>query len=227
MGNKLILIGIAIAAIGLVALPQTLALFSGQHNWYDISPAGNQVPCQKCHADIAIEMSIGDGTTANGIHRSIGCESCHIKALTDQGSTIGGPITNDIHAAASPACLDCHDGSGAGDARSILNGSEEVHKPFAKQANDSLLLKGSNEACIACHTHVAVQINWTRAYMISFSATENANTGTHDWIVDNFAAEGTAVIRTYGNQSGERVNYTQPPDISVNLPSGWFDENNP
>jgi hypothetical protein len=225
--NKLILIGFAIAAIGLIALPQTLALFAGQHNFYDnIGQGAAAIPCEKCHADIFSELS--QPGSVNAVHMEQGCSGCHVTtAPTKEGLTQGGNLTSDFHAAALPLCLDCHSGTGPGrDARSILNGSVEAHKPFASEANNSLLLRGSNEACISCHTHVAVDINWTKAYKISFNARENATTGVHDWTVNNFATEGTVQIQTYGNRSGE-INSATQPVVSISPAPLGFDPNNP
>ena len=47
----------AVIAIGLFALPGTVAMFGGQHDWYDLNPDGNDVSCEKCHADIYAEMN--------------------------------------------------------------------------------------------------------------------------------------------------------------------------
>lgn len=202
--NRILLIGIGIAAIGLIALPQTLALFAGQHNFYDvISDGAAAVPCEKCHADIFTELN--QPGSVNSVHLAQGCDGCHTTtAPQKEGLTQGGAITADFHAAAAPACLDCHSGSGPGvDGRSILTGPEEVHKPFAQQANDTAkFLKGANEACIACHTHVAVKITWTKAQNMTLSAEEftNATDGTHGWTVGNFATEGQVIVETYGNQ---------------------------
>lgn len=195
------------------ALPQTLALFSGQHNWYNTgggNPSindGNQVPCKKCHGDIQAELD--QPGYPNSMHKNQDCLGCHITAPQSRGLTVGGPIDRSFHAAAAPMCLDCHDGSVGGDARSILNGSEEVHKPFVKQANtpQNSMLKGANEACLGCHTHIAVDINWTKAYMMKFNVTETVSTNetgitTHDWTVGNFSVQGTARMETYGNQTG-------------------------
>ena len=230
MARKLILIGIAIFAIGIVALPQTLALFTGQHNFYDTIEQGpSAIPCGKCHADVYAEL-IQPGSV-NAVHLKQGCAGCHITAPVDKESlTQGGNISNDFHAAAAPACLDCHSGTGPGnDARSILVGHEEVHRPFANEANSSKLLKGANEACISCHTHVAIDINWTKGYKISFNAIEfTASDGSHNWTVNNFAAEGTAVVKTYGNMSGQINSTTSPPVISLPAPTPLkFDINNP
>lgn len=227
MTNKMILIGIAIAAIGLVALPQTLALFAGQHNFYDNIGAGAAaIPCEKCHADVFSELS--QPGSVNAVHLAQGCEGCHVTtAPTKEGLTQGGALGSDFHAAALPLCLDCHSGTGPGvDARSILNGSAEAHISFAGQANESLLLRGSNEACISCHTHVAVDINWTKAYKISFNAKENATTGLHEWTVNNFATEGTVQIQTYGNRSGE-INSATEPNVSISPAPLGFDPANP
>lgn len=216
----------------MVALPQTLALFSGQHNWYDTggnNPADpTKIPCKKCHPDVQSELD--QPGYPNTMHRGMDCKGCHIiTAPAKRGLVYGGPIASDFHAAAAPMCLDCHGGSGpGGDARSIVSGPEEVHKPFIREANttQNSMLKGANEACIGCHTHVAVDINWTKAYMMSFNVTEFVSTNatgitTHDWNVGNFSVKGKAQIQTYGNQTGGIYTGTNP-QISIDpLPLGF------
>jgi len=236
MDKKIYLIGISIVAIGLVALPQSLALFSGQHNWYDTGAADlpeddKAIPCQKCHGDIQAELD--QPGFPNQMHRGQSCKGCHMAAPIRKGKTWGGAIENDFHAAAAPACLDCHDGSFTTDARSIQNGTEEVHKPFVREVakEENSMLKGANEACIGCHTHVAVNINWTKAYMMKFNVNEYVyvnQTGVtlHDWTVGNFSANGTAIIETYGNQTGAIYNGSKPI-LSVSPQPPGFDPNNP
>ena len=202
-------------------------MFAGQHNFYDnIGGGAAAIPCEKCHADVFSELS--QRGSVNAVHMSQGCEGCHVTtAPTKEGLTQGGRLGSDFHAAALPLCLDCHGGSGPGnDARSILFGPVEAHRAFANQANNSELLRGNNEACIACHTHVAVDINWTKAYKISFNAKENATTGLHEWTVDNFATEGTVKIQTYGNRSGE-INSATTPEVSISPTPIGFDPRNP
>jgi len=248
MKNRLILIGICIAAVGLIALPQTLALFAGQHDFYEVSrdPDNLGVPCAKCHGDVKSELSGSD------VHSSVRCEDCHVLALTYKGAKVGG--NKDIHAAAAPACLDCHDGSLTsgqwhnftddpsvcanchgtttptfGNATSILYGANESHKKFAADASNpnATLLKGANEACIGCHTHVAVDINWVKAYKMSFNATAyTKEDGSHDWIISNFTKEGTATLQTYGNMSGETTGSTTPV-ISISPTPPGYDPDNP
>jgi len=225
MTNKLILIGIGIAAIGLIALPQTLALFAGQHDFYETSrtpPYG--VPCAKCHADVYSELAGSD------VHDKVACEGCHILALTYKGAKVGG--NESIHAAGAPACLDCHDGKlttdqwhgianasgtcafGEGchgvrgtsqildrtnltyrNATSILYGANESHKKFAFDASNATLLKGANEACVGCHTHTYVDIAWEKPTNLSFKASVSS---LGVWNVTNFTASGVKKTNTTG-----------------------------
>ncbi len=207
MVSRVILLGIAIAVAGLIALPETLALFSGQHNFYDVlsnnAYAGNgtgntAIPCEKCHADIAAELQ----SDANSPHSNQSCQTCHMTvALSSEG--IKNSENGSFHAAADPACLDCHgnnattvDNVSAPDAMNIFNNS--IHEPFAAGSLNSSLLKDANEACVACHTHVAVNITWKKIAMINFTAL-GATDGS--WNVTDFNFT-TTIITTYGNQTG-------------------------
>ncbi len=244
MNSKLVILAIAVAAVGMVAAPSTLALFAGQHNWYDISTlpynqSAPNIPCQKCHADIYAELYVyGDnatnGASTNWAHQQEGCSGCHVvDAPQMEGLYNGDPRRvggNDpnatssnikFHAATVPACLDCHGNSsdpygavGIGDsnipdASLIVNGPNEAHTFFAAGANQSGLLKDYNAACIGCHTHVAVSINWQHAYLMSFNASVVLNQQGHNWTVNNFTASGTANTTSYGNQAGNNTNAAQ------------------
>lgn len=225
MTNKMVILGIAILAIGLVALPETLALFAGQHDWYEVNQeTGNTtgdygIPCMKCHADVQQQM---DSMPANAAHKtSVTCEECHIVSQFAKGATVGG--TGSIHAAAAPACMDCHgntsrigysyldsnpSGTPAPEATSIYNGSNEAHRDFVNSAMDAgvtgaELMEGSNEACVACHTHVSVVITWNKPTTLSFQA-NSSNTGV--WTVSNFVSSGvnttqTSYLTTYAGGS--------------------------
>jgi hypothetical protein len=206
MNNKVLLIGLGILAVGLIGLPQTLAMFAGQHNWYDTMTSPNTaVPCMKCHADVQAELSQpGSVNAVHAVQGGDGCDGCHATtALANEGQ-IRGPTakggTNTFHAAAAPLCLDCHGSSGPGlSADLIVNGSLEVHKPFINGSVTSPMLRGSNEACVACHTHVNVNITWTRATTMTFTSAETVLPDqSHYWIVGNFNAQGTNITTTSG-----------------------------
>jgi hypothetical protein len=118
--NKIVLWSVAVVAMGIFALPSTVSLFAGQHVWYDLSASiegvsgRNNVPCEKCHADIADEMSSG----ANGVHRDLTCAMCHRAPFTDYtyarghyyiGSGYYAPTQGkEVHAASVVECMDCH-----------------------------------------------------------------------------------------------------------------------
>jgi hypothetical protein len=199
--DKKILLGIAIFAIGIFVLPETVALFAGQHDFYDTLQTGNQVLCEKCHADVIAELS--QPGAVNAVHKAQsadnGCSGCHITAPVQKEGLQQGP-GGQFHASASPACIDCHGGTGPGlDAREILTGSEEVHRPFANESNVSKFLKGANEACIACHTHIRVNITWSKATTLEFTATElTLPDGSHYWNITNFNATGVNITTTSG-----------------------------
>ena len=101
MASKILLIGIAVVAMGIFALPATLAMFEGQHKWYptDITSGGDEVgvPCEKCHADIAAELATeinpSDGwyhySGAQYGHQRMGCEGCHIRGM--KGTPLNPP----------------------------------------------------------------------------------------------------------------------------------------
>ena len=79
MNKKIAIVLIALIGIGLYALPQTMALFAGQHSFYNIDPTGNQVPCDKCHGDVQAELASGISTLTGtpGPHAAMKCEFCH------------------------------------------------------------------------------------------------------------------------------------------------------
>jgi hypothetical protein len=68
---KLMWVLIALGGISIWFIPNTLSLFSGQHSFYNIDPLGSQVPCIKCHGDIAMELHTGN------IHQNFTCSDCH------------------------------------------------------------------------------------------------------------------------------------------------------
>jgi len=79
MNTKFTLAIIALVGIGVFALPSTMSLFAGQHSWYNIDETGNQVPCEKCHGDVAAEMgaNVDPITGTPGPHAMMSCEFCH------------------------------------------------------------------------------------------------------------------------------------------------------
>jgi hypothetical protein len=236
-GRGIALLAIAVVGIGIFALPGTVSMFGGQHNWYDVSPTGGQdVPCEKCHGDVADELG------NSGPHVNMECWFCHrtgsLTGYTYASGDGGGAIAGEeAHAASTVECMACHYGftmashpgewsagelgftqcakcHGAFPGDSYLleaggfnltgnltdTGTAAAHWAFV---NDSIyksdLMEGANEACIACHTHVAIDINWTKEYNMALTATADHK---GNWTVGDFKSEGTYNVTTYGNMSG-------------------------
>ncbi len=121
---------LAILSIGIFALPGTVALFSGQHSWYDLGNDGNDVPCEKCHGDIATEMA------SSGAHLNIKCDGCHrtdvrvgYAGAGDWGHGHEVYPGQGAHAASTQECMVCHD-----------RGSNFTHYNLG------------NDECLDCHT---------------------------------------------------------------------------
>ena len=235
---------IALLALGVLVLPNTVSLFAGQHYWYNLSADGNQVPCQKCHADVFEELNNSVFHThwgTSGVGDQYDCEACHRSNSSITYAQVSGSYTGYIpgqqaHAASVVACMLCHQNSsasatpGVSDAayagyyaggfnitdmgktspydysNSTYNGHFEAHNAFVAKAIDDTTLQDSNEACIACHTFVAVKINWTHARSLEFDAglgsPVTTDYGPHNWTVTNWQTNGTASATVYGDVWG-------------------------
>jgi hypothetical protein len=79
MNAKTTLVLIALIGVGLFALPQTTALFAGQHSFVNIDETGNQIECVKCHGDVRAELTgaLDTHTNTSGPHAEMKCEFCH------------------------------------------------------------------------------------------------------------------------------------------------------
>jgi hypothetical protein len=173
MNSRILLLAVAVVVIGMFAMPSTLSLFSGQHMFYN----GSSVNCKKCHADIYDEL-YASGITPPSPHASgnlLRCEACHITG--DIGLLWGNDVigiswnagvdvrnNSQAHAAVTVECVFCHDlilNDTSGNPQEI-QGSQEAHRSYYNASNQSILLKGGNEACIGCHTHTTINVSWRR-----------------------------------------------------------------
>jgi hypothetical protein len=251
--KEIVLLTVAIVAIGIFALPSTVSLFSGQHTWYDLSAGPNDVPCEKCHGDIEDEMISGD----NGAHRNLTCAMCHRTCFNmtynpstgkyekspgfiyASGKGDGSTAGMEAHAAATIECMDCHGfdhvyiptpywthwnyeeyndcnachhdpwigeitagGFGMTDYPDDT-GEKAAHRKFVNDSIDEPLMEGANEACIACHTRVGVNITWTKRVYLEFNASEDA---AGNWTIPGFTAGGTNITQVNTSNT-----WTNPP----------------
>jgi len=268
----MMLLVVAVIALGIFALPSTVSLFSGQHTWYDLT--GNKsVPCEKCHADIAEEMNAlaGPHTGETGFQR-MKCSFCHrtfpiesedinqtYKNYEYTYGSVGDTVTDvtpgkESHAASTVPCMYCHSGKKYGrkgthninancmqchhvhggrftsdDCRrchaytgDIYNvsyippaggfgltantssdtGELAAHKTFVMNSISNPQMEDANEACIACHTHIPVKINWTHRYSLEFNATPELELPPTHFNVTDWSINGTYNATVYGNGSG-------------------------
>jgi hypothetical protein len=97
MNAKTTLVLIALIGVGLFALPQTTALFAGQHTFVNIDATGNQIDCVKCHGDIKAEMALSGTSAMTGTaapHANFTCEYCHrVEAGSASGDNAYGQLT--------------------------------------------------------------------------------------------------------------------------------------
>ncbi len=215
--NKIALLAIAVVAIGIFALPSTVSLFSGQHSWYGLDDDGSQVPCMKCHGDIDDEMTHSTNGVHRNLS-SPGCDCHRVNGTgVADGDGIGSTPGTTSHAAETIACMICHENNTrtgenypfAGGFNTTLaykdtdvkpkdqyryswgddtGGEYAAHNDFITEAIKDDLMTDSNEACIACHTRIGVNITWTKSTTMHFDASET-NNGT--WLLTNFTAHGT------------------------------------
>ena len=258
--SKLVLLAIAVIAIGIFALPSTVSLFSGQHRWYNISGTGNEIPCIKCHADIYDEylftgvhgtLSGGSNSWTIGDEPNEACGACHRTAYEKkQGWTYGSGDGVDstpgeeAHAASTVACMACHefnnaygapaaggfsmpfDNSSYVDPVSGLHfdytdgthpGGHAAHQGFIEGAINFSRMEDANEACLGCHTHIPVKINWTHARNLEFNATYNASLNlppTH-FDTSDYEANGSVEITSYGNYTGGANTTAFPTPVAI------------
>jgi hypothetical protein len=144
----------------------------------------------------------------------VSCFECH------GGST---PSNHESAVTASASgivnCNGCHYGGSANRWRSFAaggfgltelatdNGSAEAHNAWVTTPGVSRFAAGTsglaipinNDACIACHTHVAVDINFAKGYKLEIDATSTDD----GYAVSNAKVAGHVNISIYGNQNGD------------------------
>lgn len=167
--NKVILLLIAVIFIGLVFLPNAVSTFKNEHTWQQ----SDNIVCTSCHADITTALESSDNYHHNSKSLGVGsteeaCKYCHQTQFGDDFGSYGDwsreSSSGRVHSAFTVECLDCHGGSIQNDdlnAVDIIDDfnttSNEAHLPLYKSAQISTLMEGANEACISCHTGIAIQ----------------------------------------------------------------------
>jgi cytochrome c1 len=143
------------------------------------------------------------------MHSSLGggfgqayCSACHQIATGGTSTGVTGAGTyDDEHAAVTVECLDCHEdeigtvddswyspGDDGVTNKGFINNVTEAHTNMTGEASASEgawavdYLAGNNEACIACHTNITVEV-WLTSTAQTLNITANENIWGN-WTVD-------------------------------------------
>ncbi len=211
---RILLVAVSFLAIGILVLPSTLAPFAGMHTFY----YKEALPCEKCHADVADEFQSSANYHPPGSTYPVweACVLCHqVEPLYfgDVSQSAGK------HAATVVPCDYCH----TPEAKAFAN---DPHYPFVEAAEEDDQMPNGTEACVACHTHASVKINFTWKKYMAFDATVNASADRNKvenlWTISEFDAQGeeTHFIVEYGAYLADRnysINTSGLPSYEDNL----------
>lgn len=217
---KKYLLVFGILAIVFMVMPTAMARFSGQHTFNN----GSSVDCTKCHPSINSELMTSEAHNWSATSVSAVCKNCHIP--NRQTNAISGGYLNSYqtgdtstyHAAALIECTFCHsenNGSAtelgnvipATNVSAEMTGNLAAHQPLFERARNSSgadttdWLKGSNEACVACHTAEA-NVTVTGEYS-NLNITANLSNNCASGDANCYKAAGTSA---WWNISMEAVN---------------------
>ncbi|MFZ2070708.1 MAG: hypothetical protein WAV32_03730 [Halobacteriota archaeon] len=205
---KIILLAIMVTAVGVLILPDAVLLIAeqtGEHR-VPIPPAVCEALSATNHvsdaryeiysAQVAAELRV------SAAHRSLSCDDCHRSPLNDfefhvecldcHGDT--GNISGHWTYQECRNCSKCHHGSNISSYKGFLAAGGfdlnatafeiermEGHGGLIRAAMENPQMVGANEACIACHTQVKVNISQPKhrymslkvstEHVVDFSAT--------------------------------------------------------
>ena len=217
---------VGIASLILFTSTDVFTLFARQHTFVNISSTGNDISCVDCHHRIQNELN------NSAFHNDLSCEDCHrftgrgiTFASGDEASATPG---KEAHAAYTPRCLDCHEGSGV----DIVNKTGQTvhappapafnesgygtnysaHKPFVEDSLNYNLSVGENEACIACHTNYSIRIDYSYFWNIEYQTGEDG--GKHDWeFTSPPTPNGTRYYNITFSKTGAKHEFINTDDI--------------
>ncbi|VVB96261.1 Cytochrome c7 c [uncultured archaeon] len=116
MNNMIMLLSVAVVAIGLFAMPNTVSIFTGQHTWKNITEIASDNGCRKCHEDVYEETHGAFNQVhwrlpgTKGSQDVFSCQECHNVTNVSAYFQSGIVNTSEAHAATTIACLSCHSG---------------------------------------------------------------------------------------------------------------------
>lgn len=210
--RPLFLIFMPATIIGMFILPSTSLLLMEDNTTFDTNVSDEEVKlsstdsstsdsdCSQCHSKADTQLH------NSPVHRNLSCIDCHNKSSSTECEVNRSKIE----------CMECHQGyhpaGGFGlTANSNDTGSRAAHIGFIGDAmNDSNML-GANEACIACHTHTPVKINWTHRASLDVEVVFAEDNPNKHFDIASWDSTGTANTTVWQDKNNKTLNF------SVNL----------
>lgn len=151
--------------------------------------AASVVECMACHKGFGFVGCSECHSTQTPVHPpgewgNEPCENCHKGKLIKDHPVLDGSAK--LEAGGFNLTVNSSD-----------TGKYAAHMDFINDSISDPLMEGANEACIACHTRIGVNITWKKLTTMHFGASETHN-GT--WLFTNFTAHGeNYTVSTYPN----------------------------
>jgi len=162
--------------------------------------AASLVSCMECHSGPAplgheTLRTMGTSGVLDDAPEEVNCADCHYGGGNPSDLGRDGQQMRNLWAGGF--------GITAGKTHSRNDtGEAEAHNAWVAADNgvSRFAYGANNDACIACHTHVPVDIQFKKAYKIKLTAYE---LGSGNYSIGAASTEGDVTIDTYGNASGE------------------------
>ncbi len=150
-----------------------------------LSSTESDSDCSQCHEnyhDIAAEIE------SSPIHTGYDCTVCHKQGSDTECKDNRIPIK----------CSECHN---------VNPNNFSAHRGFMDDAEKDLTMNSTNEACIGCHTHASVRINWTHRAAVEFDVVLFRET-TRNFDVENWNQSGSVNYTVWEDRNNKSLNFT-------------------
>mgnify|MGYP000200478961 FL=1 len=203
---------------------------SGFHKWDggnfsqggDSGDTPSDFACYGCHRANASITYAAVGTSAAAVTpgkqahaaSTVACMLCHqynaSQAVSDDTSAGTGSNASALSGFFAGGFSDPYTGTGPYNyTGGGSTGEHAAHQRFIETAINWTKMEDANEACIACHTHVPVNITWKHAHDLNFTATwkDSGWVGTDEFPpthfnVSDWGVNGTMINYSYGYGNG-------------------------
>ena len=240
----MILLSVAVIAVGLFVLPQTMAMFIGQHTWFSVRTGESQYEmCAKCHVNEVAEWELNavNGGAHSRYEAEFGtgcfCHQINTTALALYKvnlTAINASGYNYTHwcdiadldnssdwkwrptdTAHAAVIIDCID-CHWNESQQLQN-KASAHYEFWNQTKGGVGIGDNNTACMACHTHTHLNITWIRreGLIITANHTDVAAAANESWVLNVTIDPELHKSRAIYNDTGDAAYYVWNNDTQT------------